>query len=118
IVSGFVTSPDDQSRICFDDASPMRIASKSLMSIKALPYSLVDLDVCQICLAERADLGFDLFLGLLRARDLDVVEIPERLVGRKRELAVLVDPLLALLDLLGGGLPRGRAERARREGDT
>ena len=25
IVSGFVTSPDDQSRICFDDARPIRI---------------------------------------------------------------------------------------------
>jgi hypothetical protein len=36
IVSGLVTSPDDQSRICFDDASPIRIASKSLMSIKVL----------------------------------------------------------------------------------
>jgi hypothetical protein len=32
IVSGLVTSPDDQSRICLLDASPMRIASKSLMS--------------------------------------------------------------------------------------
>jgi hypothetical protein len=33
IVSGFVTSPDDQSRICLLEASPIRIASKSLMSI-------------------------------------------------------------------------------------
>jgi hypothetical protein len=29
-----VTSPEDQSRICLLDASPIRIASKSLMSIK------------------------------------------------------------------------------------
>jgi hypothetical protein len=36
IVSGFVTSPEDQSRICFDEARPIRIASKSLMSIKFL----------------------------------------------------------------------------------
>jgi len=36
IVSGFVTSPDDQSRICFDDARPIRIASNSLMSIKVV----------------------------------------------------------------------------------
>jgi len=34
IVSGLVTSPEDQSRICLLDASPMRMASKSLMSIK------------------------------------------------------------------------------------
>jgi len=38
IVSGLVTSPDDQSRICFGDASPMRIASKSLISIKVRPF--------------------------------------------------------------------------------
>jgi hypothetical protein len=37
IVSGFVTSPDDQSLICLLDARPIRIASKLLMSIKALP---------------------------------------------------------------------------------
>jgi hypothetical protein len=36
MVSGFVTSPDDQSRICLLEASPIRIASKSLMSIKLL----------------------------------------------------------------------------------
>jgi hypothetical protein len=33
IVSGLVTSPEDQSRICFDEARPILIASKSLMSI-------------------------------------------------------------------------------------
>jgi hypothetical protein len=36
MVSGFVTSPEDQSRICLLEASPIRIASKSLMSIKSL----------------------------------------------------------------------------------
>src|SRR2546423_3117705 len=36
MVSGLVTSPEDQSRICLDDARPIRIASNSLMSIKAL----------------------------------------------------------------------------------
>jgi hypothetical protein len=30
-----VTSPEDHSRICFAEARPMRIASKSLMSINA-----------------------------------------------------------------------------------
>jgi hypothetical protein len=34
MVSGFVTSPDDQSRICLLEASAIRIASNSLMSIK------------------------------------------------------------------------------------
>src|SRR6187549_641921 len=36
MVSGLVTSPDDQSRICLLDARPIRIASNSLISIKAL----------------------------------------------------------------------------------
>jgi hypothetical protein len=36
-----VTSPDDQSRICLLDASPMRMASNSLISIKVLLFSLV-----------------------------------------------------------------------------
>jgi hypothetical protein len=35
-----VTSPDDQSRICLDDARPIRIASNSLMSIKAFPSAV------------------------------------------------------------------------------
>jgi hypothetical protein len=37
IVSGFVTSPEDQDRICFEEASPMLLASKLLMSIKKVP---------------------------------------------------------------------------------
>src|SRR5207247_308241 len=118
MVSGLVTSPDDQSRICLLDASPMRIASNSLMSIKALLTSFLDLDVCQICLAERPDLGLYFLFRCGGRCDLDVIEVAERLVGRERELAVLVDALLALLELLGGRLPRGRAERARREVDA
>src|SRR5436190_20176076 len=35
MVSGLVTSPEDHSRICFAEARPIRIASKSLMSINA-----------------------------------------------------------------------------------
>src|SRR5919202_5800146 len=117
MVSGFVTSPDDQSRICLDDASPMRIASKSLMSIKVFlslsscPSLVLDLHVCQICLGERPHLLLDLLLGLGVRRQLDVVEVAERLVGRQGQLAVLVDPLLALLDLLGRALARSGAER-------
>src|SRR6266699_1832347 len=45
IVSGFVTSPEDQSRICLLEASPIRIASKSLMSIKVFPQLLISLRV-------------------------------------------------------------------------
>src|SRR6266516_5647307 len=121
MVSGFVTSPDDQSRICLLDASPMRIASKSLMSIKfclpSLPLFL-DFHVRQICFAEWPDLGLDLFLRFCRRRQLDVVEVAERLVRRQRELlARLVDALLALLDLLRRRLPSGRTERAGREID-
>src|SRR5215217_8303192 len=33
MVSGLVTSPEDQDRICLDDASPILMASKLLMSI-------------------------------------------------------------------------------------
>jgi hypothetical protein len=46
-----VTSPDDQSRICLLEASPMRIASNSLMSIKVLLSSLslvLDLQIREV----------------------------------------------------------------------
>src|SRR4026209_2826009 len=42
MVSGLVTSPIDQSRICFGEARPIRIASKSLMSICAKGISPSD----------------------------------------------------------------------------
>src|SRR4051812_6984007 len=35
MVSGFVTSPEDHDRICLEDARPISMASKLLMSIKA-----------------------------------------------------------------------------------
>src|SRR6266566_6641721 len=140
MVSGFVTSPEDQSRICLLDASPMRMASKSLMSIKlvflpccservrhpvreglgrrprvcARPLSF--LNVCR--LAERTGLLFCLF-GCLDFRiHLDVGEIAERLVGRHLQLAVLVNALLPLLDLLGRRRPRRRAQGARSQVDA
>src|SRR3954470_2843051 len=37
MVSGLVASTDDQLRICFDEARPMEMASKLLMSIKTAP---------------------------------------------------------------------------------
>src|SRR3954466_7950894 len=41
MVSGLVTSPEDQDRICLDDARPISIASKLLMSIKVSVPSLL-----------------------------------------------------------------------------
>src|SRR5919197_5816152 len=117
MVSGLVTSPEDQSRICLDDASPMRMASNSLMSIKALPLLLYFYVRQLVC--ERTGLCLCFFLRVLFRADLDVAQVAERLVRRERQLlARLVDALLALLGLLGGGLPRGGAERARREVDA
>ena len=55
---------------------------------------------------------------LVVIRDLDVVEISERLVGRQRQLAVDVDPLLSFLGLLGGRLAADGPERAGREVDA
>src|SRR5919109_3896500 len=100
MVSGLVTSPEDQSRICLDDARPMRIASNSLMSINSYrSLSLLYLHVCQF-LRQRTGLLFRLFPSVLLRRDLDVGEVAQRLVGRQRELlAGLVDALLALLRL-------------------
>src|SRR5205085_7003644 len=140
IVSGFVTSPDDQSRICLLDASPIRIASKSLMSIKwfFLPQrfervrhpvreglgrrprvcarSLSFLYVSWFC--ERTCLFLSFFRCDRFGLDLDVGEIAERLVGRHLQVAVLVDALLALLDLLGRRGTRRRAQRARCQVDA
>src|SRR5215831_14174290 len=109
MVSGLVTSPEDQSRICLLDASPIRIASNSLMSIKAAPQSLplvLNFNVGQVGVSHRPDLGLNLFGRRLARFQLHVRQVVERLVLRKRELAVLVDPLLPLLRLLGGRLPR------------
>src|ERR671936_2290976 len=116
MVSGFVTSPDDQSRICLDDASPMRIASKSLMSIKALLRPSLFL---YLYVGQRARLGLGLLLRFLFGCHLHVGEVAQRLVRREGQLLPgLVDALLAFLNLLGGRLPRGGAERARREVDA
>src|SRR3954468_14192664 len=117
MVSGFVTSPEDQSRICLLEASPIRIASNSLMSINSYRSSLVlDVHIGQL-VGERAGLGFCLFLCVLRRSDLHVREIAQLLIGRQGQLTGLVGALLALLGLLGRRLPRGCAQRARREVD-
>src|SRR5437763_8034363 len=115
MVSGLVTSPDDQSRICLLDASPIRMASNSLMSIKALlrsSFLFLGLDVRQL-LGQRARLCFCFLLGVLRGCHFHVGQVTQRLVRRQRELLTrLVDPLLALLGLLGRRLAGGGAQRA------
>src|SRR5712691_5118784 len=87
-------------------------------SIFAKQKSVFDFQVGQIDLGERADLLLGLLLGLFPRRELDVRQVAEGLVGRQRELAVLVDALLAFLDLLRRRLARGRPQRAGREVDA
>src|SRR4051812_44706773 len=116
MVSGLVTSPDDQSRICLLEASPIRIASNSLMSIKCFSTPLVfDLEIREVGhVSNRADLLFCFCLGRVGAvRELDVVEVVEHLVGREGNLPVAVETLCAFLDFLRRGLTRGCAQRAR-----
>src|ERR687887_606509 len=119
MVSGLVTSPDDQSRICLDDASPIRMASNSLMSINSYrSLSLFNFHVCQF-FCERPGLRFGLLLRVFLRGDFHVGQVTELLVGGQRQLlARLVDALLSFLGLLGRRLPRGGAERARREVDA
>src|SRR5436190_1245660 len=89
------------------------------MSIKSLLALLVfEFQIHEAGVAERSNLGLDLLLGLLVLRYLDVVEVAERLVGRQGQLAVLVDALLALLQLLGGRLAADGPQRAGREVDA
>src|SRR4051812_20069297 len=89
------------------------------MSIKSLLALLVfEFQIHEAGVAERSNLGLDLLLGLLALRYLDVVEVAERLVGRQGQLAVLVDALLALLQLLGGRLAADGPQRAGREVDA
>src|SRR5919204_1687626 len=115
MVSGLVTSPEDQSRICLLDASPIRMASNSLMSIKSCRsfFSFLCLYVGQL-VSERTGLGLSLFLRVLFRCNVDVRQVTELFVGRQGQLAGLVDPLLARLGLLGGRVPRRRPERPRR----
>src|SRR6059058_4557440 len=98
MVSGFVTSPEDQSRICLLEARPIRIASNSLMSIKVAPQSLLVslggkrlvlyFDVGEVGVPDGADLFLDFCLRRIAAGgQLDVREVVERLVGRQRQLA-------------------------------
>src|SRR5690349_5061094 len=131
MVSGFVTSPDDQSWICLVEARPILIASNSLMSINAShPFwggggtggdgrgwrrdgsspSLLHLDLVVLDVARARIRG--------QAWRVVLVGLREHLVGRQRELAVGVEAVDALLDLLGAGLARGGAQGPGREVDA
>src|SRR4051794_10570475 len=103
----------------------MRIASNSLISIKLLiasfcnyvvvGSSVFDLDVSVV----RSAHGLCFLVAVAAAAvELDRVEICERLVGGKRQLAVGVDAILPLVHLLRRGLAGSRAERAGREVDA
>src|SRR5918997_6063093 len=94
MVSGFVTSPLDQERICLEDARPISMASKLLMSITGVPLLLVGgvavgnhfdgvLDVLRVRrggVVGHADLALfhDLFLLLVGG----LAGVARRLVGR------------------------------------
>src|SRR3954447_4905345 len=109
----------------------MRIASKSLMSIKLFLASFFLCPFGRPCLfvgefdlgavVDRAH-GRVLVVGsevhALEAAERPSGGVVERLVGRERRLPVLVDAILALLALLARRLPRGRAQRAGREVDA
>src|SRR3954454_15867933 len=97
MVSGFVTSPDDHSRICLGDARPIRMASKSLISINGCSLLLRNqrdgraargslLELPELRLRESRVLvvsqGFQVVLGEL---------LVEPLVGRDGQIAVAVD---------------------------
>src|SRR5262249_62087826 len=91
------------------------------MSIKSLPRpsSVFDFQIHEVRLAERPDLCLGFLLGFLLVRDLDVLEVAERLVGRQRQLcAGLVGALLSLLLLLGSGLAADGPTRSGREVDA
>src|SRR5437588_829180 len=102
MVSGLVTSPLDHERICFEEARPMDIASKLLMSIKCASGFL--LDVFLVLLGLRlvgltaVALGLDLLLGLVRRIGLlgtHAREVDAELLGRAQKVVVLVADLHA-----------------------
>src|SRR5215208_3117300 len=112
IVSGFVTSPLDHERICFEEARPMLIASKLLMSIircsswkgwsvagtapgSRLPFRFhvfgLLLFRALVGLAALA-LRLDLLLGLVvrvRRRLADAGQVDAQLLGRPQQVVVL-----------------------------
>src|SRR3954451_24151454 len=99
MVSGFVTSPELQARICFEDARPISMASKLLMSIMRL-LGLVRLggDVAEVDVCVCVDVGvLEGLGGLVRRAGVGVVGGLGLLVGRvavRRAHAAEVDAQL------------------------
>src|SRR5918999_1409794 len=113
IVSGFVTSPEDQSRICLLEASPIRIESNSLMSGPRLETSI---RFSSPSLSQSVQFVSSSLFGRLELNRLAALD--ELLVGGEHELAFVLGVRAALLDLLGRRLARRGADRARREVDA
>src|SRR4051795_9977383 len=99
MVSGFVTSPELQLRICLEDARPISMASKLLMSIiQLLGLLAVDggLDVAGVrllfvfCLARFAffDLGLLGLVGRLAVGRADAREVDAELLGSAQQVVV------------------------------
>src|SRR5215210_4271538 len=103
MVSGLVTSPEDQDRICLDDASPISIASKLLMSIKVSAFSLGPV---LLVLGGLSGLREDLLVARQRLR---VHRVGDVLVGGVAGRAGLALEHLLLLGLVGGAVAVARA---------
>src|SRR5215213_1682424 len=88
MVSGFVTSPLDHERICFEDARPISMASKLLMSITG----------CSLLLVGGQDVADR---GVLSCVFLDVSRVGRVGVGR---LALFAFRDLGLFALVGRGV--------------
>src|SRR5215218_6021092 len=99
MVSGLVTSPEDQDRICLDDARPISIASKLLMSIKG--FSAFSLGPVLLVLGGLAGLREDLLVAHQRP---GVDGVGDVLVARVAGGAALALGHLLLLRLVGGAV--------------
>src|SRR3954454_21880238 len=130
MVSGLVTSPDDHSLICLGEASPMRIASKSLMSINVWPFCRLSSCGCGRLAPGRERSLLHLFqlqghvllfvlVLVLLGREVVLVELlGQLLVVRDGQLTLDVDALASLLELLGLGVASGRTAGDRPQVDA
>src|SRR3954453_16185934 len=97
MVSGFVTSPELQLRICFEDARPISMASKLLMSVKRVLSAVAFVSESSVELLRDLARSRRVLArgrrGLARGR-LDFRGVGRRLVVGHAFLAVLDDLLL------------------------
>src|SRR5215210_403516 len=107
MVSGLVTSPEDQDRICLDDARPISIASKLLMSIKG--FSAFSLGPVLLVLGGLSGLREDLLVARQRLWGDGVRDVRVRGVAGRAGLAL--GPRLRL-GVVGRAVAVGRAARA------